>query len=240
MPAQIGVVDALHDWGLNVILVPGHVTRGDSNFDPHGCVCHHDAGGNPPGVHDRVPSVIINGRSDLAGPLAQFWLETDGDVHVVALGRANHAGAGGWRGLTQNSQVWGIEANNTGFAPWPDEQLEAWYKLCAALCDFSNFPPAMVCGHKEWAPGRKPDPHTLNMDAFRRNVINATKGDDFLSAAEVNQLQETIVTQSDQVELTIRNVGTKDRAQMKKQADRVIAENKKNTDRLIAALTANS
>jgi len=223
MPAQLHVVEALRDWGLKTVLVPGHITRGDSDFNPRGVVCHHDAGGNPPGVHDRVPSVIINGRPDLAGPLAQFWLETDGDVHVVALGRANHAGAGSWRGLSQNSQVWGIEANNTGFAPWPDEQLEAWYKLCAALCDFSDFEPAMVCGHKEWAPGRKPDPHTLNMDTFRNNVRNATKGDDELSAEEAKMIKDAIVNQSNQQEATMRAQGEKTRQEMKDQTDRLIA-----------------
>jgi N-acetyl-anhydromuramyl-L-alanine amidase AmpD len=186
-------------------------------------VCHHDAGGNPPGSGDQVPPVIIHGRPDLDGPLAQVWLEVDGDCHVVAAGRANHAGAGNWRGLTSNSQVWGIEANNTGFAPWPDEQLEAWYKLCAALGQFSGFSPGMVCGHKEWAPGRKPDPHSLDMDAFRRKVATATKGDDFLSAEEVRQLQETIVNQSNQQEATMRNQGEKTRDAFKEQVDRLIA-----------------
>jgi len=225
MPAQIGVVEALRDWGLTVHLVPGHITRGSQDFNPRGHVCHHDVIPDQPGKQDHVPGIIINGRPDLDGPLANFWLEVDGDVHVVALGRANHAGVGSWRGLSQNSQVWGTEANNMGTpaTPWPDEQLEAWYKLCKATCQFSDFEPAMVCGHKEWAPGRKSDPHSLNMDTFRNNVRNATKGDDELSAEEAKMIKDAIVNQSNQQEATMRAQGEKTRQEMKDQTDRLIA-----------------
>jgi hypothetical protein len=224
MPRQPGILTAARDWGLTCHETVGWRTRGSSDFNPHGVVCHHDAGGNPPGNQDRVPAVIIGGRSDLPGPLAHVWLEVDGDCHFVAAGKANHAGVGDWRGLNENSEVWGIEANNTGFAPWPEVQLEAWYKLCAAMCQFSGFSPVMVCGHKEWAkpPGRKPDPHTLNMAAFRTNVAGATKGDDSLSAEDVRALQETMVNQSNQQEAIARAQGDKTREVIKDGFDRLI------------------
>jgi hypothetical protein len=175
---QTGILAALRDWGLTVVEVPGWQTRGSSDFDPKGHVVHHDVVPDQPGDNDRVPSIIINGRSDLPGPLANFWLETDGDVHLCAAGRANHAGEGGWRGLSGNSTVWGCEMNNLGVPSdlWPEVQLDAAARLAAATCEFSGFAPATVCGHKEWAPTRKIDPHTIDMSAFRTQVALQTKG----------------------------------------------------------------
>jgi hypothetical protein len=172
MPHQTGILTALKDWGLTVIEVPGWRTRGSSSFDPQGHVFHHDVVPDNPGTNDPIPQIIVNGRSDLRGPLAQFWLETDGDVHLCAAGRANHAGEGGWKGLNENAEVWGTEMNNLGVPSdlWPDEQLDAAYRLAACTAEFSDFPVANVCFHKEWAPDRKIDPHTLVGGAFRTAV----------------------------------------------------------------------
>ena len=172
MGYQVGVLEALRDWGLTVHEVDGCRTRGSSSFWPKGHVVHHDVIADRPGTDDPVPSIMLTGRPDLAPPLCNFWLETDGDVHVVALGRANHAGRGSWNGLVGNSSVWGTEMNNLGTSayPWPDVQLDAAVRLCAATADFSGFGEGYVCGHKEWAPDRKPDPHDIDMDGFRRDV----------------------------------------------------------------------
>lgn len=173
MGYQTGILPALRDWGLTVVEVPGWQTRGSSSFDPRGFVAHHDV----IGPLTRCPSIIIDGRSDLPGPLSQFWLERNGRVHLVAAGRANHAGEGNWNGLYGNSSVWGCEANNLGTPadPWPQAQLDAYYRLAAACADFSGFSPAYVCGHKEWAPSRKVDPHSINMADFRRKVADQRK-----------------------------------------------------------------
>jgi hypothetical protein len=209
VPYQTGIREVLLDWGLIVHEIAGWRTTGSSSFDPHGHVCHHDVINDQPGTSDHMPGIIRDGRPDLAGPLANFWLETDGDVHLCAAGTANHAGAGFWHDLNENRDVWGTEANNNGSAPWPDEQLEAWYRLCAATCEFSGFAPSEVCGHKEWAtpPGRKPDPHTLDMNQFRRNVANATKGG-FLMGADADR----VVGAQNRTTSAIVNQGKKDRA----------------------------
>ncbi len=83
------------------------------------------------------------------------------------------AGSAGCRATTK----WGTEMNNLGHAtdPWPDVQLEAMARLAAATAEFSGFTAATVCGHKEWRPGDKPDPHTVDMAAFRRKVEAVTK-----------------------------------------------------------------
>lgn len=177
MPYQPGIRTALKDWGLTVVEVAGWETRGDPYFQPHGHVLHHDVIADQPGTSDRVPSLIVVGRSDLPGPLCNFWLERDGNVHLVAAGEANHAGEGGWRGLSGNHSVWGTEMNNLGTPadPWPDAQLEAMVRLAAATAEFSGFDASYVCGHKEWAPDRKIDPHSIDMGTFRGRVAAARK-----------------------------------------------------------------
>jgi len=81
-------------------------------------MCHHTAGP----LTGIMPSlgVVTNGRPDLAGPLAQLCLGRDGTYFVVAAGRANHAGAGDWQGITSgNTNFIGIEAEITGKQPVP-------------------------------------------------------------------------------------------------------------------------
>jgi hypothetical protein len=95
---------------------------------------------------------------------------------VVAAGTSNHAGAGGWKRLNSNCDVVGIEAENTGRENWPKKQLEAYVTLVAAICDHLGIKTSMVAGHKEWAPGRKPDPHSIDMNEFRRWVDGARGG----------------------------------------------------------------
>jgi hypothetical protein len=191
MGYQTGIITALRDWGLTVVEVPGWQTRGSSDFNPRGFVAHHDV----IGPTSRVPAIIVEGRSGpdpVPGPLSQFWLERNGRVHLVAAGRANHAGEGGWRGLTGNTSVWGCEANNLGVPsdPWPQVQLDAYVKLAAACADFSGFDASYVCGHKEWAPTRKIDPHTIDMGRFRARVQTATK--EGLTVADVNDINRKL------------------------------------------------
>ncbi|MGH8583566.1 MAG: peptidoglycan recognition protein family protein [Gammaproteobacteria bacterium] len=130
-------------------------------------------------------TLLINGRSDLPGPLAQLGLGRDGTFYVIAAGRANHAGKGKWRDLTDgNGAFIGIEAENTGgsrnppgpgdppFDPWPDVQLDAYRRGVVAILKHIRQDSMMCCGHKEYAlpPGRKPDPHTIDMNQFRKEI----------------------------------------------------------------------
>ena len=92
----------------------------------------------------RPPALgtVINGRPDLNGPLCNVLLARNGDCYIIAAGTANHAGTGGWRGLSGNSSVLGIEAENNGVGePWPAHQIDAYVRLCAAMCDGGGFTP---------------------------------------------------------------------------------------------------
>lgn len=168
MARQLWIADACRAAGLRVVEVAGWRDRGSANFSPRGLVLHHTAGG----ANGDMPSlsVIVGGRADLPGPLAQFGLGRSGTVYVVAAGRANHAGSGGWRGLSGNTAVWGIEAENTGRGEsWPAVQLNAYHRLAGVLAARSGFGADMVCAHREWTP-RKIDPAGIDMAAFRARV----------------------------------------------------------------------
>lgn len=191
MPRQLWLVDAAKRAGLEVAECAGWRERGSDSFNPNGIVCHHTGGANT----GDMPSlrVLLEGRSDLSGPLCNYGLSRSGKVYVVAAGRANHAGRGGWQGMVGNSSVVGIEAENNGGQPWPEAQLDAYTRLCAAITRKLSGSPQFCCSHKEWAspPGRKVDPHSINMNSFRTAIADhlrsnptpqpapPTAGDDF-------------------------------------------------------------
>lgn len=168
------IADVLRGAGCKVVELAGWKTRGRPGvFGPvQGVLCHHTAGsrkGNAPTLN-----LIVEGRPDLPGPLSQLHLARDGTFTVISGGRCNHAGAGKWQNVTSgNSSFIGIEAENAGDGkdPWPDIQMEAYAKGCAAILKHIGKPVIMCVGHKEYATplGRKIDP-SFNMTAFRARV----------------------------------------------------------------------
>lgn len=175
----IWLPDVLESAGLKVAETPGWRTRGRAEMgEVLGVMCHHtatSAGGNMPTLN-----LLINGRSDLQGPLAQLGLGRDGTFYVIAAGRANHAGRGDWRGITTgNSSFIGIEAENSGLPAdaWPAVQIDAYQRGVAALLLKVRASASMCCGHKEYAlpAGRKADP-SFDMGPFRTAVDAYLKG----------------------------------------------------------------
>jgi len=165
--------------GLKVAVVDGWESRGRGDMGTlAGVMCHHTAGpavGNMPSLE-----TLINGRSDLQGPLAQLGLGRDGTYYVIAAGRCNHAGKGMWKDIASgNSRFIGIEAENTGSPSdiWPDVQIEAFQRGVAAVLSHIQRGVEFCCGHKEYAlpPGRKSDP-LFDMDTFRSAVARMLSG----------------------------------------------------------------
>lgn len=197
------VIPALEAVGLNVIEHSDPESRGYQGSDMGtilGILCHHTAGayaGDAPSLN-----VVMNGRPrngddpGLPGPLAHFLLARSGDVHFIAGGLCNHAGAGKWKDITAgNKHMIGIEAENAGYDhdiwntrngeaptgwgadrfrivhkadPWPETQMIAYAKLCAAIVLYYKLDVSDVAGHKEYAlpRGRKSDP-SFDMTEFR-------------------------------------------------------------------------
>jgi hypothetical protein len=171
-----GIAARLRSAGLAVTECAGWQTRGTSSFDPRGSVDHHTAG--PPTGDAPSLNTVIHGRSDLPGPLCNVLIGRHANTcYVVAAGRANHAGSGGWRGLSGNGSVYGIERENVGTSaePWRPDQTDAAARAHAALirgrADAGN-----VCRHAEWAPSRKIDTHDLSGDDLRHRVANELAG----------------------------------------------------------------
>lgn len=162
--------ELLKAWGVKVAEFDSWRQRGQGDFGQIlGVVAHHTAGANTP------PSLIAFGHSALRGLLSQICLTKDGTAHIVGAGIAYHAGAGsgfGWPYDNANSCTIGIEAVNAGDGrdPWPSEQLEAYYRICAAICWYLDLPASKVAGHKEWSSGGKIDPHPIDMPDFRNRV----------------------------------------------------------------------
>lgn len=175
---HVGLVNHLRRWGLKVQEKDGWRHRGRPyNFYPRAIIAHHTASGSQSG-NFASESVVTFGRSDLPGPLCQVLLGRDGTVKLIAAGYANHAGYGGPRaGIPANqgnTYTIGIEAENNGVGEnWSKKQLNAYYRLCAALMVWmGTTDTSKVFGHKEWT-SRKIDPAGINMDTFRSNVRKA-------------------------------------------------------------------
>jgi hypothetical protein len=173
--------EVLEAAGLKVAEAPGWRTRGAGGRDigtVRGVICHHTATARKAPGNMPTLNMLMHGRSDLPGPLCQLGLGRDGTWYVVAAGRANHAGAGSWEGVTTgNSSFIGVEAENSGLPdePWPDVQMDAYQRGVAALLAKIGAGSNMVCGHKEYAPKRKTDP-SFDMPAFRREVADLLQG----------------------------------------------------------------
>lgn len=171
----IDLADYLRSKGLTVVEHPGWEHRGaELPGKPDTVICHHTASSaKAPGDLPTL-RLLVEGRPDLDGPLCQIALSRAGVVHVLASGKANHAGKGSWRGQTSSARTLGIEAEQDGVSPWTGVQYDAYVRLCAALCRYLEVDPGRICGHLEWAlpRGRKCDP-TFDMDRFRSNVRTA-------------------------------------------------------------------
>jgi hypothetical protein len=175
MPRDLDLKARLERFGLDVVEVDGWRTRGSATFTPGGSVHHHTAGS----IKGHAPSlgIVVNGRSDLPGPLCNVLgpREESMRVYLVAAGRANHAGKGGWGGLSGNSSVYGLEEEHTGGPNEPVSELriDRMARVHAAFAS-GRFDASMVCQHREWAPGRKPDfiAKFIDKDDFRRRVAD--------------------------------------------------------------------
>lgn len=132
----------------------GHGTPGNVR----GITCHHTAGG----ASGNAPSfwTVVNGRSDLPGPLANLFLDRAGHWTVIAAGVGYHAGSGGPLGNVPadsgNQYCVGIEAESTGYGDWTAAQIDAYPRGVAALVQWYRLgvvptsASANVHAHKEW------------------------------------------------------------------------------------------
>lgn len=150
--------------------LPGWQNRGHGDFkDIRGVMMHHT------GNRNASSESIRDGRSDLAGPLANIHIATDGTVTIVAVGVCWHAGAGSYPWLPTNNANWhmiGIECAHDGYEQWPDAQIIAMRDTAAALCLKLGVDATHVIGHKDYAGAAqgKWDPGNLDTRWFQGEV----------------------------------------------------------------------
>ncbi len=140
--------------------------RGSGGFPsaPLGVCWHHTASATS--VNNDL-SYMINGSSD--APIGNMLLARDGVVWPIAAGAANTQGKGGpttfSRGTVPvdngNTRMWGIEAANNGVGePWPQAQIDAYFKINNALAGMFGNQITDLISHQGYAPTRKIDPAT--------------------------------------------------------------------------------
>ena len=95
---------------------------------------------------------------------AHYFVARDGAVMrlVDEEQRAWHAGEGKWAGRADvNSRSIGIELDNDGASPFPEEQMAALEELLADILTRHQLEPKDVIAHSDMAPERKSDPGRL-------------------------------------------------------------------------------
>lgn len=176
----------LAEHGVEIEKVPGWETRDGSrslDLKPEAVVVHHTGDASTP------LSLIRDGRSNLAGPLANFLVGQSGRVYLVAAGYSNNAGYGGYANFQKakageatvemtppatdgswsaNSHAWAIEGDGRG--DWPTVVREHVIAICAALHIAHGWTGARVIAHKELTR-RKPGDPGDDMGGVRAAVL---------------------------------------------------------------------
>jgi len=177
MPKALWLPKVLRDAGLKVEVLPGWEDRGRTSdgglLDIRALVAHHTAGPKT-GVRPSLKTVV-EGRSDLEGPLAQLFLDRNGIWVVVAAGKSNSNGQVEHIDYT-NAHTINVEAEAAGLGSkspddWPPVQYRAYGLGMAAMANHLKLPTRKVVGHKEICVpvGRKVDP-SFDMRIFRQTV----------------------------------------------------------------------
>lgn len=142
------------------------------SFAPIGVMNHHTG----PGRYDNLLNYMCLNAG--IAPLCNIATSRPQNgivrITICAAGRANHAGRGNlpWTGVNGgNYRTIGIENQNDGREAWPGQQVEAIHILSAALMKHLGVGMDRLVDHKTYAPGRKPDRHSVNVNDTRRAVL---------------------------------------------------------------------
>lgn len=192
-PSAAQFVALLEQWNIPFQLNDGWEIRSHNDKQPprdlEFIVIHHTGDDAP---DDKDLSVLINGRTDLPGPIATVGISDDGVVHPVSLGTSYQAGEGssavlhaiqaggnppppGPDDTNGNPISWGWETMYSGLHAPTGAAYQTLATLTAAVCWLFGWYANRVIGHKEWTK-RKIDPGYINMWSFRSEVqrrINA-------------------------------------------------------------------
>lgn len=149
-------------------LKPGRPWAGNDWWSPHfiGHLGHHVVSRRSQGLTPFY-HLVRNGRSDLPGPLSQFYIGFDGVLRIITLGLANHPGSGGpWTlpGGTiprDNARAFLVGTEVEGgldWADWPAGFRDVQARAFAAILEWLGRDERSHGEHgNPWARGRKVD-----------------------------------------------------------------------------------
>lgn len=172
------LADALRAEGCKVQEESGWKNRGrptsTGQFEPYAAGVHHTASTSSSSNPHPTLKMCINGRSDLPGPLAHVVICYDGTCHVIAAGRANHAGESNGNGPLYsgdgNEQMVGFEVDYNGTQNMSSAQYDATIRASAAVVRHFQNDHSFTRGHEEWSTTGKWDPGGYSMDSIRADV----------------------------------------------------------------------
>lgn len=231
----------LRAFGVEVRELDGWLNRGHGDFGAiQGIVVHHI------GSNKYDPWGIA--RHPQLGLCSQIHLSRDGVATICGAGVAYHAGKGSKQGWPTNNANWsaiGIEAESDGVSAWPAKEMEAYYKVCAAILWFlgKRATPTTLISHWEysyhaqgkWDPGagNGKSGAFMNMEVFRDRV-NAeidkyNKGEDDVAFDNIETRYKSRVSGSN---VTMRPID----ALLNADAHAFVA--RANTDKILEAIGA--
>lgn len=125
------LADVIRAYGVTVKELPGWKLWGNGDFGAiKGIVVHHTG-------HNATSAEYIARNPRLGNALSsQIHLSRTGVATMCGVGIAWHAGRGSYPGWQTNNANWesiGIEAHSNGTDPWPKAELDAYYRICAAI-----------------------------------------------------------------------------------------------------------
>jgi hypothetical protein len=195
------VMARLRKAGIVVHEQPGWQSRGNGQTSAYqGFSLHHTA---TPYSNQNL-GVLINGRSDLQGPLCNTCGWADGSVGLIAAHPANHAGASGGYNTAPlpktslfNKLMWGHEVIYPGTQPMTAAQYRTSCILAAICVDVFGYGDInRAKGHREtsitgkWDPGYAPS-KTIDLNRFRLDANNSRKEEDDVKDDERNAVLST-------------------------------------------------
>jgi hypothetical protein len=202
---QRWLADEFRAAGLTVIEVAGWKDRGrpatTGAFHPDQGVTNHHTGtttsASNPGPTLRL---LVEGRSDLPGPLCHWSVRYDGVVIVIAAGRANHAGRVGKPGqpgmplgADGNSLALGDEVDTNGTQTLPEAQRRSIAITNAVALKHHNNTVTRVHRHADISGTGKWDIGNATTQQLRDEAAGATtKPKDWFDMATQDDLSKAV------------------------------------------------
>lgn len=188
--------EVLRAFGVKVVEAPSWKEYGHGDFGAIQGVFVHHIGSN------RYHWSNIQRHPSL-GLCSQIHLSREGVATLVGAGIAWHAGKGwfkNWPTNDANRVAIGIEAESDGVSAWPAAELDAYYRICAAILWFlgKRATTDTLLAHWEysraaqgkWDPGAGDGKanHVMNMEVFRSKVNHYIDNPPFAARKEDNEV----------------------------------------------------